>query len=83
MEGADDRRASNVVPFRRRRPARGADAATALEEGGRWRSLAALILLMLLALGCVWLTNTLRHEGQVEDCLMAGRRDCDALVTRR
>jgi hypothetical protein len=50
---------------------------------GGWRSLAVLGFLLLVALGCVWLTRTLRHEAQIEDCLAAGRRDCDRVAAGR
>jgi len=43
-------------------------------------SLAALALLLgLVVLGLV-LIRTLRHEGQVEDCLMQNRLNCDQLT---
>lgn len=43
-------------------------------------SLAAVaVILALLTLG-LFLVHTLRHAGSVEDCLLAGRRNCDAVA---
>jgi len=45
-------------------------------------SLAAVaIILALLTVG-LFLVHTLRHSTAVEDCLLAGRRNCDAVVNR-
>ena len=47
-----------------------------------WQNLAvAAIVVVLVVLG-VWLMNTMRRNGLVEDCLMAHRRNCDALLER-
>ena len=46
-------------------------------------SLAALALLLALALGGLLLYRGLRHEGAIEDCLLAGRTNCDALAGGR
>ena len=46
----------------------------------RTNGLAAIVVVLLLLIGGLLLTQTLRKKSQVEDCLMAGRRDCDALV---
>ncbi len=40
---------------------------------------AVVVILVLLALG-LFLVHTLRHAASVEDCLMAGRRNCDAVA---
>ena len=54
------------------------------DEGNRQtRSLAALALLLALALIALSLIIRLRHEGEIEDCLMAGRTNCDALIDTR
>ena len=45
-------------------------------------SLAALAFVLALVIAGLFLTQTLRRGGQVEDCLMAGRRDCDKLLAR-
>ena len=46
----------------------------------RTAGLAAIVVVLLLLIGGLLLTQTLRKKSQLEDCLMAGRRDCDALV---
>ncbi len=44
------------------------------------RGLAALALVLLLALVASYLILRLRQEGIIEDCLMAQRLNCDALI---
>lgn len=39
------------------------------------------VVLILLVVG-LFLVHALHDAGKVEDCLMAGRLDCDRLVTR-
>jgi hypothetical protein len=39
-----------------------------------------LALVLGLALAASYLVERLRREGQIEDCLLAGRSNCDALV---
>jgi hypothetical protein len=46
----------------------------------RTAGLAAIVVVLLLLIGGLLLTHTLHKKSQLEDCLMAGRRDCDALV---
>jgi hypothetical protein len=50
------------------------------EQRRRARSLAALAFLLALALGGILLFRGLRHEAAMEDCLLAGRSNCDALA---
>jgi uncharacterized membrane protein len=40
--------------------------------------LAAALLILVLGL---FLVHILRHKAAVEDCLMAGRRDCSAVTS--
>jgi hypothetical protein len=49
-----------------------------IEEGETRRTNATmgLIVILLLAIAGVWLVRALREEGQIEDCLMQGRRNC-------
>jgi hypothetical protein len=57
------------------------DPARDREDADRRTSgLAAIVVVLLLLIGGLLLTQTLRKKSQLEDCLMAGRRDCDALV---
>lgn len=44
------------------------------------RGLAGLALILLLAVIASYLIIRLRQEGIIEDCLLAQRIDCDALV---
>lgn len=43
-------------------------------------ALAGLAIALALAVGALFLVQHLRREGTVEDCLMAGRTNCDAPV---
>lgn len=53
------------------------------ESGRQTRGLAALALLLAIALIALYLFVHLRREGEIEDCLMAGRTNCDALIQSR
>ena len=44
-------------------------------------SLAGIVIILLLLVGGLFLVQHLRKTAMIEDCLMAGRRNCDALVT--
>ncbi|AWN50972.1 hypothetical protein [Methylobacterium sp. 17Sr1-1] len=46
---------------------------------GRRRALAAILFLIVLVVGGVWLADALRRESAREDCLASGRRDCAVL----
>jgi hypothetical protein len=64
-------------------PRSGPDPARDREEADRrTASLAAIVVVLLLLIGGLLLTQTLRRKSQLEDCLMAGRRDCDLLLNR-
>lgn len=43
-------------------------------------SLAAVVVILMLLAAGLFLVHTLRHSAAVEDCLMAGRRNCDAVA---
>ena len=49
-----------------------------IEEGEarRTRASMGLIVILLLAIAGVILVRALREKSQIEDCLMAGRRNC-------
>jgi hypothetical protein len=49
----------------------------------RTRGLMALALVLLLGLAASYLVRELRKEGAIEDCLLAGRTNCDALLDDR
>jgi len=46
------------------------------------RSLAALCFALALVVLGLFLVQTLRREARLEDCLLAGRNNCDRLLTR-
>jgi len=46
----------------------------------RTAGLAGIVIVLLLLIGGLWLTRTLHKKSVLEDCLMAGRRDCDRLI---
>lgn len=43
-------------------------------------AVAAVVVAILVA--AVWLMTEMKRHGQVEDCLMARRRNCDQLLQR-
>ena len=49
-----------------------------IEEGEarRTRASMGLIVILLLGIAGVMLVRALREKSQIEDCLMAGRRNC-------
>ena len=44
--------------------------------------LVGLVVVLLLLVSGLFLVQQLRSASMIEDCLMAGRKNCDALVTR-
>jgi hypothetical protein len=44
-------------------------------ESRRGAVIGLIVVLLLVVIG-YWLMTALRHEGQLEDCMMAGRKDC-------
>ncbi len=51
------------------------------EEANRQtRSLAALALLVALAFGALFLISHLKRASELQDCLLAGRHNCDTLA---
>lgn len=46
-------------------------------------SLAAIVIVLVLLVGGLFLVQHLRTETLIEDCLMAGRQNCDRLVPDR
>ena len=53
------------------------------EEERHTRGLVGFIVVLLLALAASYLIDSLRQEGMIEDCLLAGRANCDALIDAR
>ena len=43
--------------------------------------LASLVIILLLIIGGLFLIHQLHMASVIEDCMMAGRPDCDMLVT--
>jgi hypothetical protein len=50
------------------------------EGPSRNATLAAVVLLVLLGLAGYWLATVLRQQGRIEDCVLARRANCNALV---
>lgn len=48
----------------------------------RTLSLAGLAVSLLIVVVCVFLLKQLQSKTAIEDCLMAGRNNCDALITK-
>ena len=47
------------------------------EEGGSNRGpLIALLVVVLLVVGGIWLQQRLRADNQIQDCVMSGRTNC-------
>jgi hypothetical protein len=53
------------------------------DDARETRGLAAFALVLLLALAGFYLVERLRKEGIIEDCLLAGRHNCDSLIDDR
>ena len=79
----DSQQKAEILPFRKpakpesRRPVRTApeddETPEPLSTGALIKI--GLLILFLVVVG-VWLMNTLRNIGQLEDCAMQGRRNC-------
>jgi hypothetical protein len=53
------------------------DAEGAHDEGPSRRGpLIALVVVVVLVAGGIWLSQTLRQGGRIQDCVMAGRQNC-------
>ena len=52
------------------------------EADRQTKALAGLALIIALAVISLFVVEHLRREGQIEDCLLAGRPNCDALIDR-
>ena len=50
------------------------------EANNRTAGLAAIAVVLAILIGGLALVHTLRTKSAIEDCLMAGRRDCDRFV---
>jgi len=50
------------------------------EDDRQTKALAGLAIILALAAGALFLFQHLKKAGELEDCLMAGRTNCDAMV---
>lgn len=50
------------------------------EADRQTKSLAGLAVAILLVVAGLFLINHLREKAQIEDCLMSGRINCDAVL---
>ena len=48
-------------------------------EPSRLPVLIGFVIIVALVVMAYWLTMALRHQGQMEDCLMSGRSNCAPL----
>ena len=46
------------------------------EPPSRRNALIAMVVIALLVLGSLWLARVMHDNSRLEDCLMAGRRNC-------
>ena len=51
------------------------------EQGRRLINLAALVFVILLVIGGVWLAKVMQRHARLEDCLMSGRTNCAPIDT--
>jgi hypothetical protein len=62
-------------------PRSGPDPARDREDADRRTSgLAAIVVVLLLLIGGLLLARTLHKKSLLEDCLLAGRRNCDQMI---
>ncbi len=62
-------------------PRSGPDPARDREDADRRTAgLAAIVVVLLLLIGGLLLARTLHRKSLLEDCLLAGRRDCDHMI---
>ena len=59
------------------------DEQTQADADRQTAGLAGFALVLLLLVVGLFLVHTLYRNATVEDCLMAGHRDCDRLVVKR
>lgn len=50
--------------------------------GGRRGALIALVVILILTAGGLWLARTLHGVGRLQDCVMAGRTNCAPVETQ-
>ena len=50
------------------------------DDSHQARNLGALVLIVALIIGGVWLMNEMLRISKLEDCAMAGRRNCGPAV---
>lgn len=46
------------------------------QDPSRRRAIATMVFVVILVISGIWLQRHLRAESQMEDCLLAGRRNC-------
>jgi hypothetical protein len=69
------------MPLMPKKPDRD-DIRSQQEADRQTKALAGLALIIALALIALFVVEHLRREGQIEDCLLAGRSNCDLLIDR-
>jgi hypothetical protein len=51
------------------------------EQGRSLVNVAALVFVILLVVGSVWLAKVMQRHARLEDCLMSGRTNCAPIDT--
>ena len=51
------------------------------QDGSNRGKLAALVVLVLIILGGIWLEQRLSANAAIQDCVMAGRSNCAPIAT--
>lgn len=65
-------------------PRNGLTQAEERHEANRQTSgLMGFVIVLLLLVAGLFLAHTLYDKSKIEDCLMAGRNDCDRLTVKR
>ena len=70
-----------VMPLMPKKPEHD-DVRRQQESDRQTKALAGLALILALALLALIVVQRLRAEGQIEDCLLSGRSNCDVLIDR-
>lgn len=53
------------------------------DDGGSRKTLAAVVVVGLLAVAGWWLMTELQHHRDVENCIASGRRDCIPIIPEK
>ena len=77
MHGEYDDQGGSGPPRKRRGPHEDGED----EQGRSLMNLAALVFVILLVIGGVWIAKVMQRHARLEDCLMSGRTNCAPIDT--